>query len=166
MSEHDPDDLFDCPLSTDGLERMPQLLGSPRFVTGDRDPQRFRVRYYRRSGDGHFVGHVWFGPLCQGPPRHAHGGAVAAVLDEIMGLSCWAQGHSVVAGRLSIAYRKPVPLERWLVAEGHIDKVSGRKLTTRGRILTPQATVLADADGLFVEIDLARFEKLLGEPGT
>lgn len=156
------DDFSDCPLSLDGLTVLPTILGSPRFVRGDLDPQRFRVRYLRREADGLFLAHVHFGPLCQGPPGYAHGGAVAAVLDEVMGLACWSRGHSVVAGRLSIAYRRPVPLSTWLVAEGEIDSVRGRKVTTRGRIALADGTVLSDGEGLFVEVGLETFARGLG----
>jgi len=155
------------PLSTDGLEPIAQVLGSPRFVIGDPDPERFTVQYFRRVADAHLVAHVHFGPMCQGPPGHAHGGAVAALLDEIMGFACWVEGHAVLAGRISIGYRKPVPLNRWLVAEGWLDGVSGRKVDTRARLVVPAAGVddgrdvlLSDSDGLFVRVDMARFRSM------
>jgi hypothetical protein len=73
----------------------PALVGgSLRFVSGDRTGARFRMRYFRDDA-GHLVARVWFGPETEGPPDHAHGGSIAAVLDEVLGL----------------AYNRPLALE-------------------------------------------------------
>ena len=64
------------------------------FVSGEPDGDRLRVCYYRRDRDGALVGKIWFGPGAEGPPGHAHGGSMAAVLDEAMGAGAWLAGHA------------------------------------------------------------------------
>ena len=55
-------------------------------------------------------GHAWFGPGCEGPPGHAHGGSQAAVLDEAMGAVAWINSHSCVAGGFQIKYEQMLKL--------------------------------------------------------
>ena len=84
--------------------------GRGSFVSGDPRGDRLRVSYFRRIDDGLLVGRAWFGPGAQGPPGHAHGGSIAAVLDEAMGAAAWLAGHLVVAVRLDTRFRKMLPL--------------------------------------------------------
>lgn len=74
--------------------------GKPgRFVVGDDTQTRFAIRYYRDADDADRLhGKIWFGPGTEGPPLHAHGGAMAAVLDELVGVLCWASGRAVLDG--------------------------------------------------------------------
>ena len=52
--------------------------------------------------DGEYVlADFTFDKRHQGPPGHADGGSLAAVLDEAMGAAVWLAGHSVVAAHLS-----------------------------------------------------------------
>jgi hypothetical protein len=70
----------------------PALVGETlRFVSGDQTGNRFRMSYFRNQ-DQDLVARVWFGPVTEGPPGHAHGGSIAAVLDEVLGLAAWAAG--------------------------------------------------------------------------
>ncbi|MBW2476490.1 MAG: PaaI family thioesterase, partial [Deltaproteobacteria bacterium] len=74
----------------------PALVGETlKFVSGDQTGNRFRVRYFRDQ-DQALVARVWFGPVTEGPPGHAHGGSIAAVLDEVLGLAAFAAGHRIV----------------------------------------------------------------------
>lgn len=82
----------------------------PSFVSGDPFGNRIRVRYFKRERDGALVGKVWFGPGAEGPPGHAHGGSMAAVLDEALGAAAWMSGHPVVAAKLVTVFRRMLPL--------------------------------------------------------
>ena len=82
----------------------PALVGETlRFVSGDQTGNRFRMKYFR-DRQSHLVARVWFGPVTEGPPDHAHGGSIAAVLDEVLGLAAWAAGHRVVVGNLNVSF--------------------------------------------------------------
>lgn len=86
----------------------------------------------------------------QGPPGHAHGGASAAVLDEVMGLVVWAAGHKVLAANININYRKPLPLHIPLLAEARITEVGERKIISVGKIILPDSTVAVEGSGVYV----------------
>lgn len=130
----------------------PSLVGnSLRFVSGDPEGQRFRVRYFRnRQKD--LVARVWFGPETEGPPGHAHGGSMAAVLDEVLGLAAWAAGHPVVVGRLNIHFSQMLPIETVMQVETELVSVEGRKVKVTGRIVDANGTTFASADCLCINI--------------
>jgi acyl-coenzyme A thioesterase PaaI-like protein len=135
--------------------------GSGSFVTGDPGGNRLRVQYFLRAGDGRLVGRAWFGPGAQGPPGHAHGGAVAAVLDEAMGAAAWVAGHVAVAARLDTNFRRMLPLGSDATLEGWVERAEGRKIWTAGRLLDSQGEPFASAEGLFIELPPERFRPLL-----
>ncbi len=88
----------------------------------------------------------------QGPPRHAHGGCLSAVLDEAMGAAVWCAGHPVVAARLEIDFRKAVPLGVPLEVEGWLVSASGRKVWAESELRLPGGVVATRGRGLFVEL--------------
>src|SRR5687767_9779706 len=93
------------------------------FVSGDPESKLIRVRYFRRDADGALVGTAWFGDAVEGPPGHAHGGSIAALMDEAMGLAAWVAGHTVVAGKISVEFLRMVPLGRVARFECHVESV-------------------------------------------
>jgi acyl-coenzyme A thioesterase PaaI-like protein len=115
--------------------------GAGSFVTGDGRPgeaapgERLRVRYFLRADDGRLVGKAWFGRGAQGPPGHAHGGAIAAVLDEAMGAAAWVAGHIAVAARLDTSFQRMLPLGTDATVEAWVEREAGRKIWTSGRLL-------------------------------
>ena len=48
----------------------------------------------------------FLGDTCEGPPMHSHGGLTAAILDEAMGTSCWANKISVMTREMTVKYNK------------------------------------------------------------
>ena len=135
--------------------------GQGSFVSGDPRGDRLRVRYFRRERDGRLVGRAWFGPGAQGPPGHAHGGSIAAVLDEAMGAAAWLAGHLVVAVRLDTSFQRLLPLGTDALLEAWVERVEGRKVWTLSRLLDGDGEPFAEAEGLFVKLDPARFMPLI-----
>ena len=127
----------------------PALVGnSLRFVSGDPEGSRYRVRYYR-DREQHLKARVWFGPETEGPPGHAHGGAIAAVLDEVLGLSAWAAGYPIVVANLNVSFRNLLPLRKVVTVHSDIVSVDGRKVMARG-CLRSGATIYAEAECLCI----------------
>ncbi len=138
----------------EGWERFdaPSLVGnSLRFVSGEPEGERFRVAYFKNQ-TGVLIARVWFGPETEGPPGHAHGGAMEAVLDEVLGLAAWAAGHPIVVGSLNIQFRQLLPLLTVMQVESDVVKVDGRKVTVTGRIVDSDGTVYAEAECLCINI--------------
>lgn len=128
----------------------PALVGaSLRFVSGDPEGNRFRVRYFR-DGEQQLRARVWFGPETEGPPGHAHGGSVAAVLDEVLGLAAWAAGYPVVVGNLNVSFRNLLPLQQVVTVETDIVSAEGRKVVVHGRVCGE--TLYAEGECLCITI--------------
>jgi acyl-coenzyme A thioesterase PaaI-like protein len=132
------------------IEPFPVAGTSGMFVSRDPSGVRFRIRYFYRAHDAMLVAAVWFGPGTEGPPGHAHGGSIAAVLDEGMGAAAWHAGHPVVAARLTIDFRSMVALGTEATLEARVEHVDGRKVRVLGRLLGRYGGVLAEAHGLFI----------------
>ncbi|NVN91283.1 MAG: PaaI family thioesterase [Desulfuromonadales bacterium] len=129
----------------------PSIMGeSLRFVSGEPDGNRFRVRYYLNK-EQQLRARIWFGPDTGGPPGHAHGGSIAAVLDEVLGLNAWVAGYPVVAGNLNISFRTMLPLEKVVTVESWIVSAEGRKVMVHGRVCSGD-TVYAEGECLCITI--------------
>jgi hypothetical protein len=124
------------------------------FVSGDPDGPRLRVAYFLRDTDHAMVGRAWFGPLAEGPPRHAHGGAIAALLDEVMGAAAWLAGHRVVAAKIEVDFKRPVALGATATFVGSVTRVEGRRVFMSGALTLPDGTVAATSSGLYVVVDI------------
>ncbi len=120
------------------------------FVCGRENPHGFGVQWWLRD-DGTVHTRLAFRQEHQGPPGHAHGGALAAVLDEAMGAAAWAAGYKVLAGELHIRYRRTVPLGVPVTVEARVVDHQGRKVFTQGVIRLPDGQVATQAQGVFIE---------------
>lgn len=135
--------------------------GQRSFVSGKPQSGLLRVQYFRRRGDRLVVGRAWFGPGSAGPPSHAHGGSIAAVLDEAMGVAAWASGYASVAAHIEVDFATMIPLGTDAMLEARVEEAQGRKVKTRGRLLDDDGKLFAEALGLFVVLDPKRFGDVL-----
>lgn len=137
----------------------PALVGETlRFVSGDKTGNRFRMNYFRDQ-DQNLVVRVWFGPVTEGPPEHAHGGSIAAVMDEVLGLAAWAAGHEIVVGNLNVSFRKLLPIQTVVQVNTRIDSVKGRKIMVHGELCSLDGDVFATGECLCITIDKKRLEE-------
>ncbi len=122
-----------------------------RFVSGDKTGNRFRVNYFRDAGQG-LVARIWFGPVTEGPPGHAHGGSMAAVLDEVLGLAAWAAGHSIVVGNLNVSFRQLLPIQTVVQVNTKLVSALGRKVLVHGEICSLDGSVYATGECLCITL--------------
>jgi acyl-coenzyme A thioesterase PaaI-like protein len=135
----------------------PALVGETlRFVSGDRTGDRFRMKYFRDQ-EQNLVARVWFGPVTEGPPDHAHGGSIAAVLDEVLGLAAWADGHKVVVGNLNVNFRQLLPIQMVVQVNTKIISVQGRKIMVHGEVCSLDGTTYATGECLCITLTEAQF---------
>ncbi len=87
----------------------------------------------------------------QGWDEIAHGGIVATILDEVMAWSLVDADNWGLTARLTIAFKRPVPLGRPIHVEGWITESRRRVITTAGRMVAAgSGEVLATAEALYV----------------
>jgi acyl-coenzyme A thioesterase PaaI-like protein len=139
------------------LLRLPRPEYSKSFVHYDPERKRIITEYFWQPLESRLFGVITFGPEAEGPPGCAHGGAIAAILDDCMGSAAWAGGHSVVAVSLEVRFVKFVSLGETYDLSAWIERVEGRKVFVASRIHN-DGTVHAEGKGLYLVIDFS--EKL------
>ncbi|WAP58767.1 PaaI family thioesterase [Streptomyces sp. S465] len=95
----------------------------------------------------------------QGAPGLAHGGVLAAALDETLGSLNWLQRVIAVTGRLETDFVRPVPVGAQLYLEARVTAVHGRKIycSATGRIGGPDGSLAVRAQALFIEVRVDHF---------
>jgi hypothetical protein len=96
------------------------------------------------------VGRGVFGAPYEGPPGYVHGGWVACLFDEMLGIANIHSGHPGMTGRLTVHYRRPTPLFRDAEVRAWVDRTEGRRILTRGE-LRVDGELTAEAEGIFVQ---------------
>jgi acyl dehydratase len=87
----------------------------------------------------------------QGWDEIAHGGIVATILDEVMAWALVDTDNWGVTARLAVEFKRPVPLDRPIHAEGWITDTRRRVVTTAGRMVDGSSgELLATAEALYV----------------
>ncbi|KNC80506.1 hypothetical protein SARC_07128 [Sphaeroforma arctica JP610] len=107
----------------------------------------------RHSEGKKLLAFVRFGDHMCGHPGIVHGGATAAVFDDLFGWLFDYQGIKVFTAYLNTSYRSPTYVNTTLVYEMHIDKVEGRKLYAKATArdgLGPDSTLLAESEVLYI----------------
>lgn len=104
-------------------------------------------------------GEVHFGPAYQGAPGCVHGGFVAALFDEALGMATVFSGRPGMTGWIRVSYKQPTPLETDLRIVGRMDQFEGRKIHTSAELLAGDQ-IVAEATGLFIAIPLEKFSQL------
>ncbi len=170
----DNDRDTDCltELSSEDLEwvRTPEEGWSPlpmadsvrrnNFVSGVSSGKRLTVEYFRYDADGSLRAKVIFGPAAQGPPGHAHGGSMAAVLDEAMGAAAWVSGHMVVAAELTTRFKGMLPLGSRCVCEGRVESVAGRRVRVSGLLRSVDGHTFSEGEAVFVKLREDQIKRL------
>jgi acyl-coenzyme A thioesterase PaaI-like protein len=86
----------------------------------------------------------------QGPPGFAHGGVIAAALDEAMSLLLHGQGTFAVTGRLEVDLRAPAPVGSFVAVEADVERVEGSRVHLAATARNEEGEILAAGRGTFV----------------
>jgi acyl-coenzyme A thioesterase PaaI-like protein len=85
----------------------------------------------------------------EGPPGHIHGGYVAAIFDQFMGMAQMIGKQPGMTGTLKVRYLRPTPLKTELQLEAWLDRVEGRKTIISAEMRNGD-TVTATCEALFI----------------
>jgi acyl-coenzyme A thioesterase PaaI-like protein len=88
----------------------------------------------------------------QGPPGYAHGGVLAAALDEAMALLVHAEGTLAMTGRMEIDLLAPAPVGTFVTLRASVDGADERKLRLTAEASGEAGDRLATARGTFVRV--------------
>ena len=102
-------------------------------------------------------GHVLLDDRHTGAPGFAHGGAIAAVMDDLLGHVLIQLDRPAVTATLTVDFRAPALLGRRLELEAWCERIEGRKLHLRGEICD-QGTIVAEGRAIFVQVDVSHWE--------
>ena len=103
------------------------------FGCGPEHPDGLYVRGFRTE-DG-VLSPVIISRRYEGPPDAAHGGIVAAYMDEILGSAAFrGTGRIVITGELTVRYVAPAPLETPLLGRGRLVADHGRYIDVEGSL--------------------------------
>jgi len=94
-------------------------------------------------------GTVSCGYAYEGPPGHIHGGYVAAIMDQFLGMAQIAGKKPGMTGTLKMRYLRPTPLNTELQLEAEVFALEGRKTLVKGEMRVGD-TVTATCEGLFI----------------
>lgn len=159
------------------LEQRPTKYGKLAHIDPDQDPYRQggMVSYETSPLSGHCNpiappmniwidgdkarGRVTMDWQYEGPPGCVHGGWIAALFDDFLGMGQKLTGQPGFTGTLKVRYIKPTPLEEELTLVGWVDRIEGRKNILTGEMYA--GTLLtARAEGLFVNMPAGYLEKM------
>ncbi len=96
----------------------------------------------------------------EGPPNSVHGGFVAALFDQFLGIAQKITGQPGFTGTLTIKYLKPTPLDTELRFEGWVDRIEGRKNFLQGELWAGDV-LTATAEGIFISLTPELYKKVL-----
>jgi acyl-coenzyme A thioesterase PaaI-like protein len=123
------------------------------FVCGLKNPFGLKLAFYDNGSDE--VRCEYSIPAeYQGYPGVAHGGVVAAILDEAVGRTAMIDDpmHFMMTAKMELKYRQPVPLETLLTITGRRIKLRGRLAQARGEMRLPDGTLAVEANLTLVDI--------------
>ncbi len=94
---------------------------------------------------------VCLGEDYQGPPGSVHGGYLAAMFDNLLGVLPYrlTGKRGAFTGRLTVRYRALTPLNSELVLTGWLTSVRSRRVTAAGQCHV-DGVLTAEAEALFV----------------
>lgn len=118
-------------------------------------PHKMGTAFTRAMGavfsadEGAVTVRVTAAPIMEGPRGYAHGGALAALLDEAMGAAGWLAGYQCLTVHLEYDFRRPVPLGTAFTVRAWVERGEARKVFTRGVAILPDETVAVESSGIF-----------------
>ncbi|MFI5035358.1 MAG: PaaI family thioesterase [Acidimicrobiales bacterium] len=129
-------------------------LFADSVVSGLANPMGLGAHLWRDGSAA--VMEVTLGAAFEGAPGRSHGGVVAALVDETMGLVMGIQGVLAFTARLELTFRAPTPIGVPIVARAWLAGRDGRKLTILATVVADDE-VVAEAEALFIEVDPSTF---------
>ncbi len=123
------------------------------FVCGLKNPFGLKLTFYDNGRDQVYCEYS-IPERYQGYPGIAHGGIVAAIMDEVVGRTAMIGDHMrfFMTAKMEIKYRQPVPLNTPLKITGTPIRDRGRLLVAKGEIRLPDGSLAVEATLTLVDL--------------
>ena len=136
------------------IERYPTIAGlyyelSP--LIGQSNPMAIPLKIW--VDDEEIYGEVKAGWQYEGPPGSLHGGYIAAIFDEFLGLGQRVTGSNGFTGTLTVKYHNLTPLNTMLTLVGKLKSVEGRKKTLHAEMWANDV-MTATCEGIFIDVPI------------
>ena len=132
----------------------PKHLFSDSIVSGRANPMGMEASLWKEGQEA--VMEVVLGPAFEGAPDRAHGGVMAALIDELMGQVLGIIGTPAFTGRLTVTYRNPTPLGVTMIGRARATEWRGRKISMTAEMRAGDL-LIAEAEALFISVDPEAF---------
>ena len=126
-------------------------------IIGRLNPASPPVEFWAEGEEVH--GRMNLSPVYAGPPGLVHGGIIAEIFDELLGVVNVVNNKGGYTGTLTVVYRRPTPLLREIKLRAWPSGTEGRKLYASGEMVC-DGTVTATADGVFIRANRQLYEDL------
>ncbi len=167
MPDEAPENLrsYDARLRAGQVDREPGTL-PPHYPScfGCGPEAEFGLHVQaRRVGDEIHSRHT-FVPQHAGAPGIAHGGTVAALVDDVCGFLLFVVQQPAVTRKLEVEYLLPVMVGVPYDLVARVESFEGRKLFVSCQGRDPDGILIFRGGGLFLVVDLSHFDAQLGPP--
>jgi uncharacterized protein (TIGR00369 family) len=127
------------------MNKQPNSLNC--FVCGVNNPIGLKMTFYN-LGPGEVQAEYTVPEQYQSYPGIVHGGIISSIMDEVMGRVFMQNGSDrfMVTAKLSIRYRKPVPIGKPLKILGHATSDNGKIGKAVGEMFGPDGEKLVDGE--------------------
>ena len=134
------------------VSRTKQPNSKHCFVCGLDNPHGLQLTFFAQAG-GEVVAEITVPARFQGYPGVVHGGIVAAMLDEVAMRSAMVDDHLrfMVTAKMTLRYRKAIPVEQPLRLVGRIKRAGGQATTATAELHLPDGSLGADVEALMVD---------------
>ncbi|XP_013852587.1 acyl-coenzyme A thioesterase THEM5 isoform X1 [Sus scrofa] len=97
------------------------------------------------------------GPYLEGPPGFAHGGSLAAMIDETFSKTAYLAGEGLLTLNLNISFKNLIPVDSLAVLNVDVEKIENQKIYMSCIIQSrDQQTLYAKASGIFLQMSLEK----------
>ena len=127
------------------------------FICGMDNPQGFKSQFYNME-DGSVIAPVRYKDVHQSFPQRVHGGLIATMLDELACRAYWVSGDYTlgVTTSMELKYRKPVPYNFNLLAQGYVIDDKSRMFKTKSKIIDKDGTVFAESITTYLKLPVEK----------
>ena len=124
------------------------------FICGRQNDLGLKINFFNNSQTNKVIANVMIPEHFNGYPGVAHGGIVAAILDETAGRAIMLDGdfnNLFVTLKLEITYKALTPTNQPLVAEGWLIRAGKKSARVASRLLLEDGTVTAQCEAIVVK---------------